>query len=732
MKDIIKSAFDLLANGNKLAALDLFLRSLNDSPNDFDALHMAGVIYAEHGDVERGLKFLEAAMKVGENIYIHNNYGNILLAAGKPDAAEQAFRRAIELDESYAEAWSNLGNLFLQRNDYELALSYYSRAIAIRPNFADALANRGVANHALGEHRAAIADFEAALNLHANSPFYYLAYAELKMDMGELNIARLLINRSLEMAPNNGLSLAALGRLEGVQGRYKNAIEILEKAIALLPGHVAAYRHCALAYSHLGYKRKAAELMEKACELNPYDPNLYWELCFIEIPTTVFSIVEAQEARSKLFQRLSALASRKDINKIKIDCVGNVGPFYLMYHGINDLDIYKEYGRLCHDVMGRKFSPNIKSAPRDGRVRICLVSAAIFKHSVWVSNIEGFYKKINLNKFDIYTIDLSGKIGAEQSFAKSKSAYFKDMSRASLGEIVSEIEGINPDILYYPEIGLNATIIRLANLRLCENQVTTWGNPETLGFPNIDYFLSVKEFERVGAQRFYSEKLRLLPLAESYYASRSLEDRPEAVLDLGVDLSKKIILCLGSSFKIQYNFFKIFKEIWGLCDGVQFIFSDNGNAVATLVKESISEIASVTGNNNSVLFVPWLEDSVFYSLMRRSFLMLEGMNFSGYNMAIQALECGLPIVCRQGEMLRENFAAGLLEEIGAGEFVAPNIESVPALVRRLLSDVAYYNKYKKIVTSEVVKNKLFDRPDPMLELEAFLQDISRTVDINSN
>lgn len=444
----------------------------------------------------------------------------------------------------------------------------------------------------------------------------------------------------------------------------------------------------------------------------------------MEIPPIVHSESEARDVRDRLMLRLDDISKRKDQDKIKVETIANVGPFYLMYHGINDLEIYKKYGSISSNIIGRRFEVrNIIESKANKKIRICLVSGSLFKHSVWASNIEGFYKRINKNHFDIFTIDLVGKIGVEVKSAKNHSAYYKNMADCGMQDVIDEICQINPDILYYPEIGLDATVIRLANLRICKNQVTTWGNPETLGLPYIDYFISVKEFERKNARDFYSENLRLIPLAESYYASRLLEDKPDEVIKLGVDLSKKIVLCLGSSFKIQYNFFKIFQEIWENNEDLQFVFSDNGNAIAEAVKSEIYKICGNSNSGNTVLFIPWQREEVFYSLMRRSFIMLEGMNFSGYNMAMQALECGLPIVCRRGEMLRENFAAGLLEVIGAGSFVAPTLKAVPQLLKRLLNDVDYYLSFKNIVASDEVKTKLFDRDGPMPELENFFRSI---------
>ena len=71
-----------------------------------------------------------------------------------------------------------------------------------------------------------------------------------------------------------------------------------------------------------------------------------------------------------------------------------------------------------------------------------------------------------------------------------------------------------------------------------------------------------------------------------------------------------------------------------------------------------------------VTFVPTLDRARFFGLMQRAHLMLDTLGFSGFNTAIQAIECGLPVVSREGEFMRGRLGSGILRRMGMDALVA--------------------------------------------------------------
>ena len=56
-------------------------------------------------------------------------------------------------------------------------------------------------------------------------------------------------------------------------------------------------------------------------------------------------------------------------------------------------------------------------------------------------------------------------------------------------------------MLIYPEIGMNLAAMKLAAMRLAPVQCTSWGHPNTSGYPTVDYFLTSDLMEETEAQQ---------------------------------------------------------------------------------------------------------------------------------------------------------------------------------------------------------------------------------------
>jgi predicted O-linked N-acetylglucosamine transferase (SPINDLY family) len=114
---------------------------------------------------------------------------------------------------------------------------------------------------------------------------------------------------------------------------------------------------------------------------------------------------------------------------------------------------------------------------------------------------------------------------------------------------------------------------------------------------------------------------------------------------------------------------------------------------------------------------------LFYDLMRRASVFLDTIGFSGFNTAIQAVECGLPVVTREGRFLRGRLASGILRRLQLTELIAATEREYVALAVRLARVDAYRGELRARI--EASRHVLFDDLAPIRALEAFLVDADR-------
>ncbi len=117
------------------------------------------------------------------------------------DAAEEAYRQAIEADPSYADAHCNLGSVCFNRGQREEARKCFERAIEFAPGHVEANLNIGSMYEELGQDESALARYRAALE---SDPLYADVHVSLAFLYEKLSLVRTALShwrRYLQLDP---------------------------------------------------------------------------------------------------------------------------------------------------------------------------------------------------------------------------------------------------------------------------------------------------------------------------------------------------------------------------------------------------------------------------------------------------------------------------------------------------------------------------------------------------
>ena len=137
---------------------------LEHQPDNFDALHLLGMLNFQRQRMVEALHFLAAALKANSaSSDAMSNLGLALHATDRFDEAISSFRNALKLAPDHPEILYNLANACLELGRLSEALSSYDAALVASPGHAGALVNRGNTLLRLNEPERAIASYDAAL-----------------------------------------------------------------------------------------------------------------------------------------------------------------------------------------------------------------------------------------------------------------------------------------------------------------------------------------------------------------------------------------------------------------------------------------------------------------------------------------------------------------------------------------------------------------------------------------
>lgn len=188
--------------------------------------------------------------------------GQVVLAAGLPKEAADAFRKALIAEGDNVEALRGLGNALVAIDQPEMAIGQYDKAFALAPKDPRIYNGLGVANDLLGKHEKA--------------QEWYRAGLELKSD-------------DMNLLTNLGLSLS-------FSGQYDEAIEVL-RGLVNSPRATPHHRqNLALAFGLAGRRDDAAKVARMDLDARAVRANLAYYATLRALPDSA-DRVKAVHAR---------------------------------------------------------------------------------------------------------------------------------------------------------------------------------------------------------------------------------------------------------------------------------------------------------------------------------------------------------------------------------------------------------------------------------------------------
>jgi tetratricopeptide (TPR) repeat protein len=194
--------------------------------------------------------------------------------AGDIDGAAIAMRDVMAIAPKEFEPAISLGHLLRSANQFEEAAEAYDEAIkrkgGLGPSDGWLRYARAIALERSGRWEEAEKEFLAALETLGNEPLIlnYLGYSWI--DRGEnLDRARDMVARAVELRPENGFITDSLGWAEYRAGDFEAAVSTLERAIALQPVDPVINEHLGDAYWQVGRYREARFQWRRALAFEP-------------------------------------------------------------------------------------------------------------------------------------------------------------------------------------------------------------------------------------------------------------------------------------------------------------------------------------------------------------------------------------------------------------------------------------------------------------------------------
>jgi protein O-GlcNAc transferase len=208
------------------------------------------------------------------------------------------------------------------------------------------------------------------------------------------------------------------------------------------------------------------------------------------------------------------------------------------------------------------------------------------------------------------------------------------------------------DLLYYWELGTDATNYFLPYFRPARVQAGRLGVPATSGVPTMDWYASAAELDPPGAEAQYTERLARLPSLPTYYLRPPSPNGPADRGRFERSPGEHLYLCQQNLRKVHPDFDAVIADILRSDPtGRLVVIADEQPQITAMLLDRFRR--SLPDVVDRVRVSPRLERPDYLALVAAADVILDTLHYGGgANTVYDAAACGTSTVTQPGEWHR--------------------------------------------------------------------------------
>ncbi|MCU0430181.1 MAG: tetratricopeptide repeat protein [Cytophagaceae bacterium] len=664
-------------NGDLSIAINLYKEALKVKPKQIDALHYLGIAYCGLQNYEQGILYLEKALALGpENPILLTNLSNAYFKIHAYAKALPLLQQSISIKPDFDEAWHKLGNALKALNRLEEAIPAYQKAIALNPKNFTAYYNAGNTMLALGNYKSAISLYESCL----------------------------LVNPDYPPALNNlGIALIEWDRLDEAENHYLRAIQIQ-------PNYKDAIKNLVHLYARAGKDSQSKKWVNELLKLNPEDAYVRFEL-ETKAPIIPSGNQDIDAYRNGLMSLLANTNPDSMSNIAKLVENACFPSSELIYQGRINKDLKVAYDRLFQAI------PKLNVQHSNTKPHVGFVVTAGHE-GVFLKCMKGILNNIDTTRMEVSVVcSLPNGRKIIQPALSNRHIRFIELPFV-FNKAQEVLVDSKFDVLYYWEIGTDATNYFLALTKPAKVQVTSWGWPVTSGLKSVDYFLSQKQLESDNAQDQYTEKLILFSRIPVYYYRPPVPSLKKTLSYYGLPDTKRLYICQQNVRKVHPDFDLLIAALLEKDpEGIVLFIKDKQDAITESLQRRLSK--TIGRDMQRVHFLPRMEEGDYLGLLAQCSVALDTLHYGGgANTVYDAIEAGIPYITLEGNKHSARFATAVFKQMGVEDTIT---HSVDEYVEKAI-EISCNIELRTDIVSRMKRhdNKIFEDIAAVRELEDFL------------
>jgi protein O-GlcNAc transferase len=654
-----------------------------------------------------------------------------LLRDGDLESAEKIYQEISETKND-ARAWYGLSQIAFKRNDSATSVKMLQKAIEIDPKNPQYYGLLGNLYRKLFRLEEAVEVLKKgiALDPSIGLDLMYQVLGIVLMKLNRFDEAFKALKTAIELDPYSEVTCHNLGVVLEMLKQHANATSLFRKALDVNPLHVKSRISLALNLQYFGDYEESLQEYKNCLNYDPDNVIAYLE-SKLSFPVVYENVKDIETVKAQWPKKAKEVYENIRVDSPEwiakgLEAIFLHSEFYAGYIGGNVRSIFEDYSRIVEKLSHAEYPEYTKAIPKrqiaeNEKIRIAFVSRHLFENSLNRTHGQ-WITKLNKKKFDISVFYLNHiQDEAVQEIQNVADSFYCFDTIEATRLLTETIANQHYDIIVYVDLGVYPVQKYLASLRLAPVQCTSLAHPLTSGLQHVDYFLSSELMERGNTEEQYSEKLIKLPnLSVSYpfppvhlreYTERCKEARFNKIRYLNLQYLPKLLpgrdwVYTAIAKRVKDSEFHFIET--------QHMKIVNERFFSRLKKAFQKEGLQM---EDYVVRHSYMKRFEFYGFIDFGDVILDSMDWSGFNTSMDASALDKPIVSLRGETCRALHSHGILKRLELDEVIAKDEDEFIEIAVKLGLDQEFREDVAKKVKAR--KDRLFEDEVPIRALEDF-------------
>lgn len=736
---MIADVEQMLRAGKVPQAIELMQNHLQRNPDDVQVLMRLAGVAAELGAVPQALSALRKVVQVApEHGYawfgiadlearrgnqaeadtcyrragyllqsesaVAYNHGVLLEEMGRTDEAIDAYREAILRRNDFAQAHNNAGTLLLAKGETELAARHFNAALRADPGLVEATFNLGLIAESAGDRTSAETRFRAVLDRDGahHGALLGLARQLTGGDAPQRLEALALCDGAILNQPDDPRAHHARGVVLERLRRFPEAAQAFRDAWRLSAGSMhAALGDVALALHKAGRFQEALAALSELGGLRELAAGQRLTLLNLRLHACDWSSL-ADDVRA-LCQAIAAG-----------DGIGELTPaLALPVPGLDEAQMHALSTGFAAALVASSVSvparqPHATAAAAARPLRVGYLSADFREHAV-SHVLAGVLERHDPQRIEAYAYSYGPDTDSPMRtrLCRTFGPRFRDIAGADDAAAAATIRADGIDILVDLAGWTGNSRYEILLQDPAPIKVSWLGYAGSMGHRAFaDYLIGDAIATPESSAPWFSETLALMP--RSYMPSdngRVRGARPSRS-EAGLPETGVVFCCFNQPYKITPDIFDVWcRLLREVPDSVLWLVAPNADARANLLRE-----ATARGVDASRLvfapYAPTIEEHL--GRLQLADVALDTAPYNSHSTGLDALWCGVPLVCVRGQRFAARVAASLVSAAGVPELAAADLEEYRQIALRLATDPAALRGIRQRLEDARHTSALFD------------------------